>query len=76
MIGGAGDEGDGGRETPSRPCPPNQPSRAANTGRRVRVDVIDITRVAEGRLVEHWGVADRLSLAQQKQIGLVPDGPR
>lgn len=44
------------------------------TGRPVRVDVIDIVRVADGRLVEHWGVADRLSLAQQ--IGLVPGGPR
>ena len=44
------------------------------TGRPVRVDVIDIVRVVDGRLVEHWGVADRLSVAQQ--IGLVPGGPR
>jgi predicted ester cyclase len=44
------------------------------TGRRMRVDVIDIVRVADGRLVEHWGVADRLSVAQQ--IGLVPGGSR
>ena len=44
------------------------------TGRPVRIDVIDIVRVADGRLVEHWGVADRLNVAQQ--IGLVPGGPR
>jgi len=44
------------------------------TGRPVRVDVIDIVRVADRRLVEHWGVADRLSVAQQ--IGLVPGGAR
>jgi predicted ester cyclase len=39
------------------------------TGRRFRIDVIDIVRVVDGRIVEHWGVADRTSLAQQ--IGLV-----
>lgn len=44
------------------------------TGRSIRVDVIDVARVVDGRIVEHWGVADRLSLAQQ--IGLVPGGPR
>lgn len=44
------------------------------TGRPMRVDVIDVARVVDGRLVEHWGVADRLSVAQQ--IGLVPSGPR
>ncbi len=44
------------------------------TRRPVRVDVIDIVRVTDGRVVEHWGVADRLNVAQQ--IGLVPGGPR
>ena len=43
------------------------------TGRPIRVDVIDIVRVVDGKLVEHWGVADRLSLAQQ--LGIVPAGP-
>ncbi len=46
----------------------------AGTGRPIRVDVIDIVRLAGGRIVEHWGVADRLSLAQQ--IGAVPGGQR
>jgi len=44
------------------------------TGRRFNVTVIDIARLADGRLVEHWGVADRLSVAQA--IGLMPGGPR
>lgn len=44
------------------------------TGRPIDITVIDVFRLVGGRLVEHWGVADRLSLAQQ--IGLVPGGPR
>ena len=44
------------------------------TGRRIDITVIDVGRVVDGRLVEHWGVADRFSVAQQ--IGLVPGGPR
>jgi predicted ester cyclase len=47
---------------------------APATGRRIDITVIDIVRVVDGRLVEHWGVADRLSATQQ--IGLVPGGPR
>jgi len=47
---------------------------APATGRPIRIDVIDIVRVNDGRLVEHWGVADRLSVAQQ--LGIVPAGPR
>ena len=45
---------------------------APATGRRFRIDVIDVARVADGRIVEHWGVADRASLAQQ--IGQAPGG--
>jgi steroid delta-isomerase-like uncharacterized protein len=45
---------------------------APATGRTFRIDVIDVARIARGRIVEHWGVADRTSLAQQ--IGLVPGG--
>ena len=30
------------------------------TGRRMRVDVFDLIRVVDGKMVEHWGVPDRL----------------
>ena len=43
------------------------------TGQTVEVDVIDIGRFEDGKLVEHWGLADQLGL--MLQVGLVP-GPR
>jgi predicted ester cyclase len=30
------------------------------TGRQMRIDVFDLIRVRDGRMVEHWGVPDRL----------------
>jgi predicted ester cyclase len=42
------------------------------TGRSMAIDVIDITRFEDGRMVEHWGVPDRLGA--MLQLGLVP-GP-
>jgi predicted ester cyclase len=43
------------------------------TGRRIEVDVIDIVRFRDGKMVEHWGVADRLGMLQQ--VGVVPTPP-
>jgi predicted ester cyclase len=40
------------------------------TGRPIRVDVFDVLRVVDGRIVEHWGVPDRLGVMQQ--IGARP----
>jgi predicted ester cyclase len=40
------------------------------TGRSFEIDIIDVMRLREGKLVEHWGVADRLAMLQQ--LGLVP----
>jgi predicted ester cyclase len=35
------------------------------TGKPISIDVIDIARFADGQLVEHWGVPDRMSVLQQ-----------
>jgi steroid delta-isomerase-like uncharacterized protein len=35
------------------------------TGREVQIEVIDIVRVEDGQIVEHWNVVDRLGLLQQ-----------
>ena len=40
------------------------------TGKQVAFDVIDIFTVANGKLTDHWAVADMLSLMQQ--LGAVP----
>ena len=43
------------------------------TGKALRIDVIDICRFEDGRLVEHWGVPDRFALLHQ--LGVLPDPP-
>ena len=40
------------------------------TGNTITVDVIDICRFEGGKIVEHWGVADRLGMMQQ--LGAIP----
>ncbi len=35
------------------------------TGRRFRIYIFDVLRVVEGRVVEHWGVPDRLGVLFQ-----------
>ena len=37
----------------------------APTDCEVQIEVIDIVRVQDGRIVEHWNVVDRLGLLQQ-----------
>jgi predicted ester cyclase len=45
------------------------------TGRRMEVHVFDVVRVVGGRIVEHWGVPDRLSALHQMGI-MEPPVPR
>ncbi len=40
------------------------------TGKQVAFDLIDIFTLADGKITEHWVVADQLSLMQQ--LGAVP----
>jgi steroid delta-isomerase-like uncharacterized protein len=43
------------------------------TGRRMRIAVFDVIRVEDGRMVEHWGVPDRLGVL--RQLGLLAPPP-
>ena len=46
----------------------------APTGRRFRAQVFDVLRVVEGRVVEHWGVPDRLGVLLQLGTFSGPSG--
>ena len=47
---------------------------AAPTDRPYAIAGIDIYRVADGRLTEHWHVVDQLSMLQQLGLMPAPDG--
>jgi steroid delta-isomerase-like uncharacterized protein len=40
------------------------------TGRRVAFNLIDIVRIQDGRIAEHWNVIDQMGLMQQ--LGVIP----
>jgi len=42
------------------------------TGKSVSFGVIDILRIAGGKVVEHWGLMDSMSLMQQLGAGPMP----
>jgi predicted ester cyclase len=44
------------------------------TGKPVEIDVIDIVRFEDGKVVEHWGIADQMGL--MLQLGLIPSRER
>lgn len=43
-------------------------------GTRIEIDVFDVLRFSAGKVIEHWGVADRLGLLEQ--LGLADEGKR
>jgi predicted ester cyclase len=43
----------------------------APTGREVEIHLIDIVRVTDGQIVEHWNCVDRLGLLAQ--LGVLPE---
>lgn len=38
------------------------------TGRRIDITVLDIARIVDGRIVEHWGVPDRFAMLAQTGV--------
>jgi ketosteroid isomerase-like protein len=44
------------------------------SGKPVTIDVMDVCRFSDGKLVEHWGVPDRFALLHQ--IGALPPPPK
>ena len=43
------------------------------TGKSVSIGVIDIIRMADGKVMEHWGQMDSMGMMQQ--LGAIPAGP-
>jgi predicted ester cyclase len=43
------------------------------TGREVEIHVIDIVRIVDGRIAEHWNIVDRLGL--MAQLGALDPAP-
>ena len=43
------------------------------TGNKVETTAVDRIRVRDGKVVEHWGVTDVLTMMQQ--MGVIPDAP-
>jgi predicted ester cyclase len=41
------------------------------TGKSVSIQVLDIIRVVDGHIVEHWGLMDSMGLMQQ--LGALPE---
>ena len=39
------------------------------TGKKMEIDVFDVCRIREGKIVEHWGVPDQLAMLEQ--VGII-----
>jgi hypothetical protein len=42
-----------------------------STGKRIRTAVMDLYRIAEGRIAEVWGLTNSLDF--RRQLGILPD---
>ena len=47
----------------------------ASTGRKISLSGVDIERLENGKIVEHWTFWDRLSLAEQLGLRSLPEMP-
>jgi len=45
------------------------------TGRKVTMGTVDIVRIANGKIVEHWGQQDTLGMLQQLGVIPMPEAP-
>lgn len=43
------------------------------TGKEISIDIVDILRLDQGKVVEHWNLVDMLGLFQQ--LGVIPQAP-
>ena len=48
----------------------------APTGRSVIVSLIDVVRIEQGQIIEHWGGPDIFDLLRQLGVGVSPDSGR
>ncbi len=46
----------------------------APTRRKIQFETVDVMRVRDGKIAEHWGVANLFSLMQQ--LGALPATPK
>lgn len=68
-IGGWAEQGDTAWVRAEATATQTGPFVGPASGRPVRFTVIDVARVVDGRIVEHWGVPDRFAiLAQTGQL--------
>ena len=45
------------------------------TGKTIAITGIDILRIAEDKIIEHWGISDELGMMQQLGVIPAPGGP-